>query len=70
MRQALADFKDCVEELFFEFYDFKTLKYHMLEHYITYIDMFGSLLNGDTDTTEGLHPAVKQAYKKSNKKGN
>lgn len=44
-------------------------KYHILEHYIDQIEQFGSLLNGDTETAEGLHPMIKRAYKNCNKKG-
>lgn len=72
MDEALKLFKTEVEEQLFEHSNtfFKTSKYHLLEHYTMMIKRFGSLLNGDTETTEGMHPAVKAAYRNTNKKGN
>jgi len=71
MQTSLKEFKILVERHFFAHHNsqMKTPKYHMLEHYCWFILQFGSLLNGDTDTTESLHTIVKQAYKNSNKKG-
>lgn len=71
MRKALRGFKQHVEDLLFIHTDryFKTSKYHILEHYMRLIERFGSLLNGDTETTEGMHPIVKAAFRNTNKKG-
>lgn len=71
MADSLVKFKTEVEKHFFPFAEteFTTPKYHILEHYVEQVRQFGSLLNGDTDTTEGYHPIVKRAYKNTNKKG-
>jgi len=71
MRTSLSKFKEEVRKYFYQNHatEFSTPKYHILEHYVEFIEQFGSLLNGDTDTTEGLHPTVKSAYCNTNKKG-
>jgi len=71
MKTSLQAFKREVEAHFFHRHstEFKTPKYHILEHYVRFIEDFGSLVNGDTDTTEGMHPSVKNAYTNTNKKG-
>lgn len=68
---TIQAFKIQVEKQLYEYSstDFTTSKYHLLEHYPAQILRFGSLLNGDTDTTEGIHPMVKRAYRNTNKKG-
>lgn len=74
LRTSLDKFKNEVERVFVQDTRLKdcrfaTPKYHILEHYAEQIQMFGSLLNGDTDSTERIHVLVKQAYKLTNKKG-
>lgn len=69
MKTSLKAFKDAVLEEFGDYDDFWYLKFHILEHYPEQIERFGSLLNGDTETPEGLHPTIKRAFKNTNKKG-
>jgi len=71
MRDSLHRFKLECERHFMRFHPTKlsTPKYHLLEHYTSFVERFGSLLNGDTDTTEGIHTMIKAAYRKTNKKG-
>jgi len=54
MRDSLHRFKLECERHFMRFHPTKlsTPKYHLLEHYTSFVERFGSLLNGDTDTTD------------------
>jgi hypothetical protein len=70
MESILHKFKDEVEKYFFAWDKFKQPKYHIMNHYMDQIRKFGSLLNGDTESTERLHGYVKKAYKNTNKKVN
>lgn len=69
-QDALRLFKEQVETLYFTLHrtQFTTPKYHVMEHYGEQIRKFGSLLNGDTESTERLHVYIKKAYKLTNKK--
>lgn len=69
MKASLNAFKSAARKNFKDFDSFLYPKFHLLEHYPDQILKFGSLLNGDTETPEGLHPAVKRAFKNTNKKG-
>lgn len=71
LRESLWRFKEEVNKHFIgpKHYHFQTCKYHILEHYYEQVLMFGSLLNGDTDTPESYHTMIKKSYKNTNKKG-
>jgi hypothetical protein len=71
MNAAIQGFRDEVEQHLFDFNtsEFTTPKYHLVQHYPEFVRMFGSLLNGDTEIPERLHVGIKDAYKRTNKKG-
>ena len=71
MQNSLMAFKTEMATYLVDFHDtgMRTPKFHILEHYTWFILQFGSLLNGDTETTEGTHTIVKQSYRVTNKNG-